>query len=477
MLDAKLRSSLGNVLFSSGNSLTYSYSVRITADESAGTMRLMLRLALPSLAEQMLGSLVMLVDMWLTGQYLKESPYLAAISLMAYTMWGFNSLFEFVSIGAMALVARSVGAGRMDQARSVMHQALVAGAWIALPATVVSWFATPTFVRLMQLEGQAAELAITYLRFTVPALTAIMVTRIGAACLRGAGDTFGSMLAMGLVNVVNATLGTVLVVGIGFPSLGWRGLAMGTTGGYVAGALAMLLMLSFGRAGLWLRPRLLRPQGELLRRLLRIGVPGGVDVMLIIICHLWFVSLINRFGDLAAAAHGVGVRIESLAYMPGAAFQIAAGTLAGQFLGAGNPRRAGRSVLAASLTGCGLMTAVGGVFMFAGEPLARIFIDPNKAAIIQLTANLLWIVSWGMPLLALQMILTGALRGAGDTRWPMVFSIVGFLGVRLPLTYYVISYTDWGVEGAWWAMVIDLAVRCGLVTWRFFHGGWKRGVV
>jgi len=451
--------------------------MRLTADESVSTMRLMLRLAIPSLAEQMLSSMVMLVDVWLTGQYLRDSPYLAAISLMAYTLWGLNCLFEFVSIGATALVARFVGAGDLGQARRVVHQALMAGLWIAIPASGVAWLAAPAFVALMQLEGQAAELAVSYLRITAPALTAIMITRVGAACLRGAGDTAGSMLVMGLVNIVNAGLGTVLVIGIGVRSLGWSGLAIATVSSYVAGTALMLLMLRSGRAGLQLNLGWLRPNTELLRRLLRIGIPGGVDVMLIIVCHLWFVSLINRFGDQAAAAHGVGVRIESLAFMPGSAFQIAAGALAGQFLGAGNPRRAGRAVLAACLTGCAVMTAMGAVFQFAGGTLASIFIDASETELIRTTANLLWIVSWGMPLLALQMILTGALRGAGDTRWPMVFSVVGFLGFRLPLTYYVIGYTQWGVEGAWWAMVTDLAVRCALVTWRFFHGGWKRVAV
>src|SRR5262249_20355559 len=102
----------------------------------------------------------MLVDIWLTGHYLKDSPYLAAISLMAYTMWLLTSLFEFVAIGAMALVARFVGAGQIDDARRVVHQALTAGIWLAVPATVVGWIATPWFVQVMQLEGQAAELAI-----------------------------------------------------------------------------------------------------------------------------------------------------------------------------------------------------------------------------------------------------------------------------------------------------------------------------
>ncbi len=71
------------------------------------------------------------------------------------------------------------------------------------------------------------------------------------------------------------------------------------------------------------------------------------------------------------------------------------------------------------------------------------------------------------------MILSGALRGAGDTRWPLAFTLIGFLGVRIPLTWLLALHLQWGVRGAWYAMAADLLVRCGLVVYRFWQGGWK----
>ncbi|MCE9544074.1 MAG: MATE family efflux transporter [Planctomycetia bacterium] len=443
--------------------------------ETEGTMRPMLRLAMPALAEQVLGSLIVLVDMWLTGHYLPGVARLAAISLIIYAMWLLSSLFEFVGIGAMALVARGVGAGDMPRARRVTHQALLLGTLLAAAGTVVGYLSVRWFVHVMQLRGEAAYLAVEYLHIILPALLLIMIVRVGVACLRGAGDMIGSMLTMGIVNIVNIVVASALVIGIGpIQTIGWRGLPIGAVCGYAAGAVMILVMFAKRRAGLSLHWHLFVPDKALMRRVLRIGIPGGIDMLMIVCCNLWFLSLVNSLGDLATAAHGVGVRIESLAFLPGAAFQMAAATLAGQYLGAGDSRRASRSVWSACLAGCGLMGVIGVLFLFNGSALARFFISADRGDVIALTAQLLWIVGWAMPALGLQMILTGALRGAGDTRWPMLFSMIGFLGVRLPMTYYMLGWTSVGLKGAWYAMVLDIFIRCGLVAYRFFHGGWKR---
>ena len=151
--------------------------------------------------------------------------------------------------------------------------------------------------------------------------------------------------------------GTEGRTGVEFPVLrGRRFLLVNhkATGYAVAGAL-ILTMLVHGRAGLRLRWRRLKPDPKMIRRILRIGVPGGVDMTAIVLCHLWFLSIVNSLGVLAAAAHGLAIRIESLGYLPGTAFQVAAATLAGQYLGAGDYRRASRSVLTACLAGGGLM--------------------------------------------------------------------------------------------------------------------------
>jgi Na+-driven multidrug efflux pump len=183
--------------------------------------------------------------------------------------------------------------------------------------------------------------------------------------------------------------------------------------------------------------------------------------------------MINRLGETAAAAHGVAIRIESLAYLPGAAFQLAAATLAGQYLGAGDPLRARHSVLTACAAGGGLMTAVGAVMLFGADPLVGFFLSDSQVAVRELSAPLLRIISFAMLPLAIMNVLTGALRGAGDTRLPLIITLVGFLGVRIPAAYVMCFVLQWGVRGAWYAMAIDLFFRCFLVIARFCQGGWQ----
>ncbi len=379
----------------------------------------MLRLAWPVLIEQVLVMMVGLVDLWLTGNYL-QPQHLAAIGLMSYVLWLVPSIFGIVAIGATALTARFVGARDHVSANHVTNQALVAGGVLALLVTAAVIVFKTQFVALTQLKPDAAPLAISYMGIIAYVIPAIMVEVVGVACLRGAGDTVSGFLAMAVVNLVNIGVGASLVIGIGpIPRIGWAGLAIGTACGYVTGALIVLGMLMVGRRGLRLRWSLLRVDPSWIRRLLRVGLPAGIDQTSIVFCHLWFLSIINSLGTLPAAAHGLGVRIESLAYLPGAAFQVAAATMAGQFLGAGDPRRAARSVWMAVLVGGGLMMSAGVLFFFGGAWLTSLFLGHQTRETATITIELLKIVALAMPPFAVSTILTGGLRGAGDTRWPL----------------------------------------------------------
>ncbi len=447
----------------------------------------MLRLAWPVLVEQLLVMMVGLVNLWLTGNYL-EQRHLAAIGLMSYVLWLIPSIFGIVAIGGTALTARFVGARDYESANRVTNQAFIAGGVLALLVTAAVVAFRSQFVALTRLEPEPARLAVQYMGIIAFVIPAIMIEVIGIACLRGAGDTLSGFLAMAVVNLVNIAVGASLVIGIGpFPRMGWSGLAIGTACGYVTGGMIILGVLVAGRYSLRLRWDLLRVDLEWIRRLLRVGLPAGFDQTSVVFCHLWFLSIINSLGTLSAAAHGLGVRIESLAYLPGTAFQVAAATMAGQYLGAGDSRRASRSVLMAVLVGGGLMTAAGVLFFFGGRWLTGLFLGQQTEATADVTVRLLKIVALAMPPFALSTILIGGLRGAGDTRWPLLFTFVGFLLVRIPLAYYLawdeitVPFFGWklagvglGVVGAWYAMLVNCLVRSILVGWRFAHGGWQR---
>ncbi len=444
------------------------------APERRGTLRAMLRLAAPTLGEQLLLMMVQISDTVLTGRHL--SPlHLAAMSQIAYVMWLLTNLFVAVDSGATALIARFVGAGDRKTACRVTNQAFLLGVSLAACVTLFGLTLLDPLVALMGLPEEPVALATRYLRILLPVLPLMMVLSAGNACLRGAGDTVSGFVAMIAMNVVNVLASWGLACGWGpLPELGWDGVAIGTAAGYSVGGLTMGARLVRGRFGLKLRLRMLRPDIDLARRLLRVGIPAGADVMTIIACQFWFKRIVNQLGSLAAAAHGVAINIESLAYLPGTAFQVAATTLSGQHLGAKNHRQATHSVLVACLAGGGLMSSVALLFFVAAEPLAWLFLAPAEGAIAAQTAVLLRIVAMALPALAINMVLTGALRGAGDTRWPLAFSLVGMLAVRIPLAYWLTQTLDWGVAGAWYAMAADIYVRCALVVGRFFHGGWKR---
>jgi putative MATE family efflux protein len=450
------------------------------------TLLSVLYLAGPVLLEQLLHLSVAFVDQWLAGREL-ETPHLAAIGLIWYILWLIPSLFGAISIGATAVIARLVGAGQRHEAVHVANQAMVAGMALALLITLGLAFLRLPLIQLAQLDREASALAARYLLFLLPVIPLMMVEHVGIACLRGAGDTISGFLAMSALNLTNLVLGFGLVTGWGpFPRWGWDGLAMGTACGHAVGAVVILLFLLGGRAGLRLRPSHWRPHPPTFARLLRVGIPGGVDMTSVVLCHLWFLAVINAMGTLSAAAHGIAVRIESLAYLPGSAFQVAAATLTGQCLGAGDVPQAVRSVRTSLGLCLLLMGGAGVLFYTAAESLTYFFLGEQTREAGPIAVPLLRIVALAMPALALETVLLGALRGAGDTTWTLGVTFFGFLVIRIPLAYFlawdavalpggfILPAMGWGVRGAWYAMVADIFVRSMLVLFRFRQGGWSQ---
>jgi putative MATE family efflux protein len=446
------------------------------------------------LAQQGLVLAVTLSDSFLAGNFRPPNPeqhvsYQAAQTTANYLSWFISSYTIIVSVGSTALVARFVGAADHAGAVRVTNQSiLLAVALGFLGPLMVGLGGLPPLLASLQLRGDTAEFAAEYLRPLFALLLFQVIEAAGIACLVGAGDTRTGLWVRLFVAVINLPLAWGLCFGMGpLPELGFVGIATGTAISHVLGATAVLLLLIRGRSGLYLRPRLLRPDTALLRRLLWVSVPAGIDSLSTVAGQLWFLSLVNRLGDVASSAHGIALRWESLAYLSGGAFGTAAMTLVGQYLGARRPAQASHSGWVAFGVGGGVMCLMGALFFGLARPMFHAFCPgPEQRSIIEAGVPLLRLVAFAMPALACTVILTSALRGAGDTRVPVLFTWLGFLGVRIPLTYWLCldrldlgllgSWTGWklGLIGAWVAMFADLHVRGALVLWRFASGRWRR---
>jgi putative MATE family efflux protein len=456
--------------------------------DSPTNFRPMARLAMPALAEEMLVLLVTWTDWWLAGHFFQADgdATKAAMGLMAYVMWLIPSMFSVVAIGATALIARWVGMGDVDRARLGCNQAFLVGALFAGILTTLMAVFGDEFIHLMQLKGDAADFAYQYLFIITPLIPLVAISQVGSACLRGAGDTVTGFVAKLAVVIVNIIVSTMLVTGWGpFEAIGWQGIAIGTATGYAVGGTIILLTLINGRAGLKLQWKWLKPNFEIIGKMFKIGLPAGFDVGTLLFCNLTFLAIINSLGKASAAAHGLTIQIEACAFLPGAAFQVAAATIAGQFLGAGMPDRSLRGALLCLYTGMSIMVVSGVMLFFYGENIANFFTGQQGDPTTVLVGELLKIVAFVMPSLAIVMILSGAFRGAGDTVWPFAFTAFGFFLIRIPLAAYFalddlsligfesVECLGWGVKGAWYAMVADLVIRSLMIGHRFFYGGWR----
>jgi putative MATE family efflux protein len=204
---------------------------------------------------------------------------------------------------------------------------------------------------------------------------------------------------------------------------------------------------------------------------LRVGLPSGIEQFFFRSGHMVYARILAELGTVAYAANQVAINGWSLSFMPGFGFALAATTLVGQSLGARDPDGAQQRGYTAYRLGAGLMAIVGLILVLFPAQIVGFF--TNEPEVVALGTLPLQMVGLIQPILGAAMIFAGALRGAGDTRWPMVVTGGSIWLVRLPLAYLFGLLLGWGLLGIWGALVIDLALRGLLNFLRFRSGKWK----
>ena len=209
----------------------------------------------------------------------------------------------------------------------------------------------------------------------------------------------------------------------------------------------------------------------MLGRIAQVGVPAAMERVAINVGQIVFARMISGFGTAALAAHHLAVSVESLSYSPGYGVAQAATTLVGQSLGAKDPDRAERAALLCNRIGMGIMAFAGLLIICFRVPLMRLFTP--EAQVVEIGAGLLIICAAFQPFFAMSIVMTGALRGAGDTRVPFYISMFTMWGLRLVLAALFAYGFNLGVRGAWMGMWVDIFARGLLIYRRFRRGSWK----
>lgn len=428
-------------------------------------------LAWPAILGNLLNSSVSIVGAVAVGSLGAAS--LAATTAGERIFFVLQAVLMAITAGTTALVARAWGEGDRTEAALVTRASIIICLGVSVFAGLLGVIFARELAGIFQLEAETLELSATYIRWLLAFNPVFAVYFALGAALRAAGDTRTPLWMGALANTLNAGLLFPLVFGsFGFPSLGVRGAAL-AGGSAFAVSSALFLWLWWKNhlhVGAGSRGSLTR---ERVRRLANIGYPAGLEQLVFqggFVLFLWIVSF---YGTAPYAAYGIGVRILSFSFVVGSGFSIAAATLVGQHLGAGNLAAARHSGWGATRLSMSAMSVFGLLIVLAAEPIARFTIDDDE--VVRLTVAFIYILGSVQPLMAIEFTLAGALRGAGDTRFPLYTVLTGMLVVRCSLAG-LFAWLGLPVEWVFAALIGDYIVKASLLVWRFFGDRWQRAL-
>ena len=380
-----------------------------------------------------------------------------------------QAIFMGVSVASTALIARSWGAQQQQQAEMIAWTSLVMSVALAALISIPVLLAPETIAGLFGLNEETTLLAASFIfylgLFTVFATISMMLS----TALRATGDVITPLWFLFFSSVLNITFAYLMAFGIGpFPQMGVAGVALG---GSAAGVLVTCIFVAFWWRGKFALKAVKRAgvDRRIARQLISIGAPAIIEQAIVQLAFLVFFAIIARYGTEAYAAYGIGISLVSFSIVIGFGFGIATATIVGQQLGAGNPDLAvaagWRSLRMAVIA----MATLSVLSAYYARELAEFMIDDPR--VVHLTVVFIYMIALSQPLMACEFTLAGALRGAGDTRFPLIATFCGIiLGRLIPAS--LLSWLGFSVYWIFGVMILDYSTKTVLLLHRFRSKKW-----
>jgi putative MATE family efflux protein len=386
--------------------------------------------------------------------------------------------------GTISLVSRFTGAGDPERADLAVKVSLWIGLGLSAPITLLTWRYADPMIALLTSDPAVVAAGAVYLRVVMLSVAFRFWSMIAARALAGTGDTTTPMYVRLVTLPTNVALNAVLIFGLGpFPALGIAGAAWGTAAANVLAGVVFLAILLSGRRDVRLRLGGRQFDWTIAAELVRVGLPLAGTRLSRTFGRFPFLFVLGVLGTDVVGAYAIGRRVMLLALMPAWGYATAASTLVGQRIGADDPDAAtayGWQTLRVALA---TQLLLAGVVVAAAEPIARAFGTES----VGLTVTFVRVFGLGVAGFSVARTMRGALRGAGDTRWPLYGALLGTYAVRLPLAALALPAsvvltlgplalspgTGLGLAGVFAAIVADMYVRAAVNVTRFRSGAWR----
>jgi putative MATE family efflux protein len=434
----------------------------------------LLKFALPTLASSILQSLNGTINTVWVGRLLGESA-LAATSNANMVMFLLTAFVFGFGMASTILIGQHWGRKDVDQARRIFGTAGGSFALITILIAIAGWFLSGSILELLRTPGDAAPLALAYLRVIFLAMPALLLLTLLMMALRGAGDSLTPLWFMIVAVVLDSGLNPVFMLGLGpLPKMGIAGSAMSTLVGNYVSLLGLLIYIYAKDLPLRLRGRELRyllPDRAILRTIVGKGLPMAIQMIVISVSALALVGLVNREGVNTSAAFGVAMQLWTYVQMPAMALGAAVSAMVAQNIGAGKWDRVGQ-VTRSGIVYVLLITGTLIVLMtLADRAVLALFMGDDSAA-LPIARHIHLLATWNFLLFGVTMVLFGTVRANGAVWGPLVILAIGLVPVRFG---WVLGTYPWlGADAIWSSFPVSSFVNVALALIFYLHGGWRK---
>lgn len=433
----------------------------------------LIRLIVPLIIEQLLLMTVGMADTVMVTT--AGEATVSGVSLVDNINTLIIQIFSALSTGGAVVVAQYLGRQETHSAKTAAKQLLYAMTGISVVLMILALIFRQHILSLIfgQVEPAVMDSALVYFLLTAAAYPFMGIYNAGAALFRAMGNSKVSMINSFIINVINILVNAILIFGFG---MGAAGAGIGTLVSRIAAAVIIMVMLR--HPGLTVQVDDIfhfEFNGSMIRRILFIGIPTGMENGMFQAGKLMVLNLITTFGTSAVAANAIANSISGVINVPGSAMGLAIITVIGRCIGAGDTHQAVHYTKL--LVGCSYlsMLIMGSALFFSADFLVTLFnLSPEAMAMASQVlkfcaiANMLfWPMAFTLP---------NSLRAAGDAVFTMMVSLTTMFVCRVALSY--VFACSWGfglgLLGVWLAMFCDWIVRAVCFLWRYWRGSWKK---
>ena len=398
------------------------------------------------------------VDTMIVGRFVGTGALAAVGGSSAQILNLIIGFFTGVSSGATVIIAQFIGAREEEDVSRAVHTAMILAAVCGGIMTVLGIATAPRLLRIMDTPADTMKDSVLYLRLVYLSMIPGMIYNMGSAILRAAGDARHPLIFLILCCLVNVVLDLLLVCVF---QMGVAGVAVATSLAQLISAVLVCAFLAKSRESYRLERKLLRADGRMLRRTVRIGLPTGLQSVLYAVSNMIITAAVNSFGTDTVAAWVAMCKLDALTWLVMSAFGVAVMTFVGQNYGAQRIDRVKSSIRLCMAIAAGVTVLTGTLFILGGRVFFFLFTDDVR--IIDMAVKLLLCIAPWYWLFVPVEVLSGSLRGMGDTLVPTIITAVGICLARVLWVFVLVPH--WHTIQA---VTISYPITWGLTSLAFF---------